>query len=106
MLAALVQRRLQFVGKLFQIHNRTRMHKAPNPKPGRCFALLRDMRKPELTETREKAMRTFCKKDQRKRGISQSDLRDRSLSQSCDITLTQIPVKMFPIFSHVTLTSL
>lgn len=29
-----------------------------------------------------------------------------SLSQSRDITLTQIPVKMFPIFSHVTLTSL
>nr|DAF25097.1 MAG TPA: hypothetical protein [Bacteriophage sp.] len=45
-------------------------------------------------------------KGERKRGISQSDLRDWSLSQSRDITLTQIPVKMFPIFSHVTLTSL
>ena len=45
-------------------------------------------------------------KGERKRGISQWKVRDRSLSQSRDITLTQIPVKMFPIFSHVTLTSL
>jgi hypothetical protein len=63
------------------------------------------MRKPELTETREKAMRTFCKKDQRKRGISQWKVWDWSLSQSRDITLTQIFEKIVSLFSHLSVSS-
>ena len=105
MLAAVVQRCVQFGGKLLQIHNRTRMHKAPNPKPGRCFAFFERHEKTGVDRDKRKSHAYILQKDQRKRGISQSDLWDRSLSQSRDITLTQIPVKMFPIFSHLALTS-